>query len=348
MTPAHSHSIKVPTNIRHSMTVKDQFQSLDFSEIVEPLKKKYSDALLPLSEYKENYDIICNTEFTGDGGMITFRPDGGSDVYLIEGDRYFNIVGMEVVLPDNGAVTAAEAAAEILWCSAPFGRYDAVDWEVLFEEHEADEYALQAKRVEIKIAMPYCRDKEIRRELKQQMMSSSDDLCLSAEANSWFVFGEGRHWGKKQNRSKRKRKYRMKKRRDELFRLSELHKELNLLETKIGTASEEFKQLVLSSSSIETIYFESCTYGKSDRIAYLEDLLLNPLYESKKFLKPDTKQQCICVLYTSPGHNLTVDEHHRMSEIFNRYFGDVGRQIFIRQCEGPGNEIELNITYVNF
>ena len=128
MTPAHSHSIKVPTNIRHSMTVKDQFQSLDFSEIVEPLKKKYSDALLPLSEYKENYDIICNTEFTGDGGMITFRPDGGSDVYLIEGDRYFNIVGMEVVLPDNGAVTAAEAAAEILWCSAPFGRYDAVDW----------------------------------------------------------------------------------------------------------------------------------------------------------------------------------------------------------------------------
>lgn len=40
MTPAHSHSIKVPTNIRHSMTVKDQFQSLDFSEIVEPLKKK--------------------------------------------------------------------------------------------------------------------------------------------------------------------------------------------------------------------------------------------------------------------------------------------------------------------
>ena len=101
------------------MTVKELFQSLELKDIIEPMKKKYPDALLPLSEYKENYDIILNTVFSGEGGTITFRPDGNSNAYMTEGDRYFNIVGMEVVLPDNGAVTTAEAAAEILWCSRP-------------------------------------------------------------------------------------------------------------------------------------------------------------------------------------------------------------------------------------
>jgi len=153
------------------------FQSLDFKDIIEPIKKKYPSALLPLSENKENYDITLNTVFSGEGGTITYHPDGDSDTYMCEGDRYFNIVGMEVVLPDNGTVTAAEAAAEILWCSAPFGRYVVIDWS-LFEEDEADKYALQAKHLDIKIALPYCGKKKIRRELKQQIKLLSGDLCL--------------------------------------------------------------------------------------------------------------------------------------------------------------------------
>ncbi len=128
-------------------------------------------------------------------------------------------------------------------------------------------------------------------------MSTSEDLCLSAEADDWFVFGEGKLWGRRQKRSKRKRKYRMKKRRDELFRQSELHKELDLLEAKIGSVSERLKQLVLSSSSIETIYYESKTYGKSGRIDYIADLLLNPLYNSKKYLNP-AKKRNVSACYT--------------------------------------------------
>ncbi|MDE6115279.1 MAG: hypothetical protein K2G49_09485 [Muribaculum sp.] len=328
------------------MTVKELFQSLELKDIIEPMKKKHPDALLPISRYKEDYDIILNTVFSGEGGTITFHPDGNSDAYMCEGDRYFNIVGMEVVLPDNGAVTTAEAAAEILWCSAPFGRYGEIDWGDLFEEHEADKYALQAKRLDIKIALPYCRDKKIRRELKQQMISTSEDLCLSAEANDWFVFGEGKLWGKRQNRSKRKRKYRMKKSRDELFRQSELHKELNLLEAKIGPVSERLKQLVLSSSSIETIYYESQTYGKSGRIDYIADLLLNPLYNSKKYLNPAKKQECICVLYTTPEHPCTTSEQNRIIEIIGKYFGTTPWQLFTRQCNGLDHEAELDITYI--
>ena len=327
------------------MTVKELFQSLDFKEIIEPLVLKYPNALKPMSEYKENYDIILNTEFSGEGSTITFHPNGDSNAYMIEGDRYFNIVGMEVVLPDSGDVSKAEAAAEILWCAAPFGRYPVVDWSV-FEEEVADSYALQAKKLDIKMALPYCRNKVILRELKREMQSTSDDLCLSAEANNWFVFGKGKLWGNRQNRSKRKRLYRMNKRSAELYRLSEIHKEVDLLEAKIGYVSENIRQLALSSSSIAKAYYKSQTVGKTDRIAYLEDLLLNPLYNSKKFLSPDKNQECICVLYTTPEHPCTSDEQNRITDILRKYFGTTPWQLFTRQCNSLDKEVELDITSI--
>lgn len=327
------------------MTVKELFQSLDFKEIIEPLVLKYPNALKPMSEYKENYDIILNTEFSGEGSTITFHPNGDSNAYMIEGDRYFNIVGMEVVLPDSGDVSKAEAAAEILWCAAPFGRYPVVDWSV-FEEEVADSYALQAKKLDIKMALPYCRNKAILRELKREMQSTSDDLCLSAEANNWFVFGKGKLWGNRQNRSKRKRLYRMNKRSAELYRLSEIHKELDLLEAKIGYVSENIRQLALSSSSIDKAYYKSQTVGKTDRIAYLEDLLLNPLYNSNKFLSPDKNQECICVLYTTPEHPCTSEEQNRITDILRKYFGPTPWQLFTRQCNSLDKEVELDIKCI--
>ena len=249
------------------MTVKELFQSLELKDIIEPMKKKYPDALLPLSEYKENYDIILNTVFSGEGGTITFRPDGNSNAYMTEGDRYFNIVGMEVVLPDNGAVTTAEAAAEILWCSAPFGRYGEIDW------------------------------------------------------------GDVADW-------------------PEEFEPGEPRWELALLEAKIGPLPERTKQSLLSSSSIEKVYYESQTYGKSGRIEYIADLLLNPLYNSKKYLDPAKKQECICVLYATPEHPCTTAEQNRIIEILGKYFGSTPWQLFTRQCKGLAHEAELDITYI--
>ena len=249
------------------MTVKEIFQSLDFKEIIKPLVLKYTNALKPISEYKENYDIILNTDFSGEGGRITFHPNGDSDVYMIEGDRYFNIVGMEVVLPDNGVVTKEEAAAEILWCSAPFGRFDEIDW------------------------------------------------------------GEFADW-------------------PEEFEPGEPRTELELFEAKAGPAPERLKQLMLYSSSIEKAYYESQTYGKSDRIEYIADLLLNPIYDSKKFLAQGKKQECICVLYTAPEHPCTTAEQRRIIEIIGEYFGSTPWQLFTRQCDGLARETELDITYI--
>lgn len=163
------------------MTVKELFQSLDFSAIVESLiKKSYKDSLLTMSKYKEIYDVICTIDFNGEGGIINFKADGNSDVYMIEGDSLENIVGMEVILPDNSHATKVEAAADIIWSSGPFGLWSSDDWDAHSDEiinpSKCGYYALQAKRMNKKMALPYCRDKEIKRELKREMQSPYDEL----------------------------------------------------------------------------------------------------------------------------------------------------------------------------
>ena len=138
----------------------------------------------------------------------------------------------------------------------------------------------------------------------------------------------------------------MEKRCDELLRLCELNKQLNLLETKIGHISDNLRQLALTSSSVETISYKSQTAGKTDRIAYLEDLLLNSLYDSKKFLSPDKNQEYICVLYTTPEHSCTYDEQNRITEILSKYFGNTPWHLFTKLSNGIDHEVQLDITYI--
>ena len=101
---------------------------------------------------------------------------------------------------------------------------------------------------------------------------------------------------------------------------------------------------MLSSSSVETISYESQTYENSDRIEYRADLLLNPLYDSKKYLNSAKEQKCICVLYTTPEHPCTTSEQNRIIEIIGKYFDSTPWQLFTRQCNGLAREAELDIT----
>ena len=192
------------------MTVEELFQSVEIEDIIKVLKDKYPDsALRPLSEYKENYDIILNTEFSGEGGTITYQEDGDSDVYMIEGDYYNNIVGMEVILPNNNSVSKEVVASEIIWSAASFGRVTSSQWDNFFEDlvnpSKANEYALKAKRIDILKDLLYCRNKIARRELKRELKSTSEDFCISSEA--WLALENNKKNKRKLNRRKRKREY---------------------------------------------------------------------------------------------------------------------------------------------
>ena len=335
------------------MTVKELFQSLKFKDIAEALKEQYGhygNSLRPITESKENYIIILHTEFSGEGGTITFKEDGDSDVYMIEGDSYDNIVGMEVILPENGAISAVEAAAQILWSAAPFGSVTTSQWQSFFEDlvnpSKGEEYALKAKRVDILLDLPYCRDKKIKRELKQQMNSPGEDLCLSVEADRWLMFESEKRKNVRHNRSKRKRAYRLKKRYEELCRLSEVHKWLNRIKGRLGLLPQNIKQIILASDSIDKISYQTHTYGDTSRIYYLEDLLTNPLYreDSEPFEKLNSK--FICILYSSKSSACTKEEIDLISQILGSRFKDKEWYLFL--CTDITLEEELEMEIISF
>ena len=332
------------------MTVKELFQSLKFKDIVKGLKEQYGhcgDSLRPITEYKENYDIILNTEFSGEDGIITFKEDGDSDVYMIEGDSYDNIVGMEVILPENGAISEVDAAAQIIWSAAPFGRVTSGQWHSFFEnlvsQSKGEEYALKAKRVDILLDLPYCRDKNVRRELKQQMNSPEEDLCLSIEASRFLIFDKSKREKIRHNRSKRKRAYRLKKRYEELCRLSEAHKWLNRIKGTIGSLPQNLEQIILDSESIDKISFQTHTYGKTNRTAYLEDLLTNPLYREPREPFGKSNTVFICILYSSKSLPSTKEEIDLIAKILGLRFKDKEWYLFLYTDITLEENLELEI-----
>lgn len=205
------------------MTVKELFQSLEFDAIAEALRRKpYNSNLLPMSEYKDNYDMICSLDYSVKDGTITFKADGDSDVYMIEGSSFKNIIGKEVILSDYTKTTKINAAADIIWSASPFGRWTDEDWRLLEEEllnpPPANEYKLRAKQIKLLIYLPYCRDKSIRRELKREIKSPCEDPGLSLKAWRWLSDADRRR-KIKHNRSRRKRAYRLRNRYEELLKL---------------------------------------------------------------------------------------------------------------------------------
>ena len=204
------------------MTVKELFQSLEFDAIADALKRKpYKSSLLPMSEYKDNYDIICSLDYSVKGGTITFKADGDSDVYMIEGGSFKNIIGKEVIFSDPSEMTKINAAADIIWSASPFGRWTDEDWRIFEEELlnplPANEYKLRAKQIKLIIDLPYCRDKSIRRELKREIKSPYEDPGLSLKAWKWLSDADRRR-NIKHNRSKRKREYRLRNRYEKLLK----------------------------------------------------------------------------------------------------------------------------------
>ena len=328
------------------MTVKELFQTLEIEDIIEVLKDKYPDsALRPLSEYKENYDIILNTEFSGEGGTITYQEDGDSDVYMIEGDYYDNIVGMEVILPDTNSVPKEEAAAEIIWSAAPFGRVTSSQWENFFEDlvnpPKANEYALKAKRIDILMDLLYCRNKITRRELKREMNSTSEDFCISGEA--WLALQKDKKNKRNLNRRKRKREYILQKRYEEMVRLREIHDCLDRVKIVINPLPIAVEKEILLSKYIEKITYQTQTLGKYNRLYYLEDLLTNPLYQDSKEPFSKTNSIFICILYSSSNHSCSMDERVNIEKILRSRFKDKKWYLFQREDDIQEKDLELEI-----
>ena len=130
--------------------------------------------------------------------------------------------------------------------------------------------------------------------------------------------------------------------------MSEAHKWLNRIKGRLGLLPQNIEQIILASESIDKISYQTHTYGETSRIAYLEDLLTNPLYreDSEPFEKLNTK--FICILYSSKSFPSTKEEIDLIAKILGSRFKDKEWYLFLCTDITLEEELELEIiTLIN-
>ncbi len=290
------------------MTVKELFLSVGFENVLSALRNTHRNdrSIENVAAYKEAFDIICLTEFEGEGGEVTFDVtpkehwfDPGNLPLLannVEGDHWKNTVGKTVIRPEDNPFTDAELAGAILWGMTFYGFTKHSAWSPL--EERFTKYGEMAETLERKIYLPYIRDKRVIRELKGKK-AMPYGIAFTREVWDRIHYGENH-----QNRSKRKRFYRLECRIAKLKRLDKRQHLIDDLIATTGVPKEDIETLIMKAGSVREEWRESHVCGKSSRLDYVVDLISNysPTLD-------DLCQDChniIIVVYT--------DEHEPMTE----------------------------------
>lgn len=330
------------------MTVQELFKTVGFKAIAEALRHTHRNEKSTecLTGYKEAFDILCNLPFDGCGGEVTFDvtpreewDEEGSLPLLansIEGDCWENIVGKTVIRPDDNSFNDAELAGAILWGATFYGFTPRDRWSPFEECHS--KFGIMAKRLERKQYLPYLRDIRAIRKLRDGSGKSRFGIAFSMDVWNEIEFRQ-----QHQNRSKRKRFYRMEKRIKWLQKLDKRQKVIDSLKCGGVAVPDEIVSTIFNAKTIWENIYESHTFGKSDRVDYLSDLLLNKDYypNTKTFLNDG--DEFICVVYASSEHPLSDEELSRLTELFATYFSGENTkwQILRATDDDMGSEIAL-------
>ena len=330
------------------MTVQELFKAVGFEAIAEALRHTHRNEKSTecLTGYKEAFDILSNLPFDGCGGEVTFdvtpREEWDEEDSLpllansIEGDCWENIVGKTVIRPDDNSFNDAELAGAILWGETFYGFTPRDRWSPFEECHS--KFGIMAKRLERKQYLPYLRDKRAIRELRDGSGKSRFGIAFSTDVWNKIEFRQ-----QHQNRSKRKRFYRMEKRIKWLQKLDKRQKVIDSLKCGGVAVPDEIVSTIFNAKTIWENTYESHTFGKSDRVDYLADLLLNKDHypNTKTFLQDGF--EFICVIYASSEHPLSDVESLRLTELFATYFSgeNIKWQLLKATDDDMGSEIAL-------
>lgn len=296
------------------MTVKELLTTVGFEAIVKALQNTHRNdrSIRCLAGYKEAFDVICNTEFEGNGGEVTFEVtpkehwfDPGNLPLLannVEGDYWDNTVGKMVIRPENNPFTDAELARAILWGMTFYGFTKHSAWSP--REKRYTKYGEMAERLERKLYLPYIRDKREIRGLKgkSEMLYG---IAFTREVWDRIHFGETH-----QNRSKRKRFHRLERRIAELKRLDKRQHLIDDLITTTGVPKEFIEILIMKAGSVREEWRESHVCGKTSRLDYVIDLISN-YYPTLDDLCQDC-HDVIIVVYTDEHEPMTEEEDNQL------------------------------------
>ena len=330
------------------MTVQELFNTIGFPAIAEALRRTHRNEKSTecLTGYKEAFDILCNLPFEGNGGKVTFdvtpreKWDDESSLPLlannVEGDYWENIVGKTVVRPDYNPFTDAELAGAILWGATFYGFTPHDRWNP-FEKFYS-KYGEMAERLERRLYLPYLRNKRTIAQLRDYSVSAHFAVAFTMEEWDYIHFRQ-RH----QNGAKRKRFHRLEKRIERLHKLDKRQQLIDGLENGGVAVSDEIVATIFNAKNIWENRYESHTFGKSDRVDYFIDLLLNRDYypNTKTFLRDGDK--FICIVYSSSAHPLSDDELSRLNLLFATYFAgmNINWHLICAVDDSLGGELAL-------
>ena len=329
------------------MTVKEFLTSITFEEVAAALRRThhYDNSIREMASYKEAYDVICHTEFNGEGGIVTFEITESTDfadvpmlANNVEGDYWENTVGKTVIFSDNNPFTNAELAGAILWGMTFYGFSQLKRWTPRVKPF--GKYGEMAQRLWRKLYLPYLRNKKEIARLKR----CEDDYNGGF---SWNVWKETKCHQEHQNRSKRKRYYRIENRIDYLERMANRDELLANLSEIIGEEVDSLRPQIMNANKMQLVIRESRTYGKMSRIDYLAELITH--YNGVLWEEYEDYRDMIVVVTTSPQNPTTNCEKQLLTNLFREQA--TKRNINLKFIHGtepalPNAEMNLRIIVV--
>lgn len=303
------------------MTVKELFLSTGFDNVLSALRNTHNNdrSIENVAAYKEAFDIICLTEFEGEGGEVTFdvtpREEWGEPHSLpllannVEGDYWKNTVGKTVIRPEDNPFSDAELAGAILWGMTFYGFNRHAEWSP--REEYFTLYGEQAEKLKRRLYLPYIRDKRKKRSLR------SKDKLPYGIAFSMEIWNRIHYCEKHQNRAKRKRYYRLKKRIALLKRLDKRQHLIGTIHEKCAFYDQDLESRIMGAGSIYETWRDSHVTDMANRTNYLEDLLTNyfPTYHDIW----GCGDELLIVAYTSNAAPLADEEERHLESLFHSF-----------------------------
>lgn len=329
------------------MTVQELFKKFSFDDIVEALQNTHQkdESICDLASYKEAFDMLCNITPDGKGGEVTFdvtpREHWFDEGYLpllangVEGELWENIVGKEVIRPEDNPFTDAELVGAILWGATFYGFTPHKEWHP--HEEFYTKYGERAQQLERKQYLPYLRNKKKISELKDFSIPMPFGVAFSME--DWHLIKcRQTH----QNRQKRKRYYRLEKRFEWLKKLDKRHHLIDTIRVATGMPYDTLAEIILKAKTIHETWYESHTYGKKDRVEYITNLI--GCYSSDLSSLFSDDDEIHILIHTTQDYPLSDKELQSLKDFFMSFFSNIQFNIMTGIDKHVG--VELSIQFI--
>ena len=342
------------------MIVQEFLRGIPFNDVMEAVRKKKGNEGVTLFSYlyKEAYDILCNMPPRGKSEDVRFyvsHDESGNPYFWSEGLEDYSmedIVGKEIKMPKNNPFTDAELTVEIIWWVTYLGFTPREERDYLNPKNHrfCTKYSIMAHQLTGKqyLIYPYCKDvkKRMRKAVKNPYKPYG--FKESDEVKWYFDMVRCDIKGRRLNRAKRKREYRMEKRIDRLRKLDQRQ----LLIENIAGIVEKYdldvavlSGMIMSANAVMETWRESHTFGKSSRMDYIIDLC-NNYYPNLGEDLISHCHLCFVIAYTAPGKTMSPQEEAALKALLDTNFERTGRSYRLLYGEDAQFEEEIALRFI--